>query len=132
MIDSKEIREGNKVIANGLYEGKIKTVSRWVHSPNIIFFKESIAGEYNHDCEPIPLTEYILIDCCGFEKTEPSGWYKLKDKMLHFQDMLLFKPIDGSPIHYADGCFSPDLNYVHELQNLFYALCKKELPIQNI
>lgn len=72
-----------------------------------------------NDLEPIPLTEEIL-EKCGFEKDEPKGWYRKG-----FMDLF-----DGNPFHYASGNnLCPDILYLHQLQNLYFALTGEELNI---
>ena len=68
------------------------------------------------DIEPIPLTEEWLLKF-GYEVTfvDFKHFYKLKD--LYLDDK--FQP--------CDTFISYDLQYVHQLQNLYFALTQKEL-----
>lgn len=69
--------------------------------------------------EPIPLTEDILLKC-GFKKI--SGWneFILDDLRCEFRcdTMLLYYP------------FGVNIKYLHQLQNLYFALTNKELDIK--
>ena len=68
---------------------------------------------------PIPLTPELL-EKAGFEKWEPKGWYR-KGYMELF---------DGKPFHWASGHnLCPDIYYLHQLQNLYFALTGNELEI---
>ncbi len=101
------------------------------HEPYIVV--ESITSEcinvdfrpYNlNELEPIPLTEDWLLKL-GFKKDLNS--YKLKNfgrSMFHF----------GKPCFYPAGRLSSlmrmdNLSYVHQLQNLYFALTGEELKI---
>lgn len=76
----------------------------------------------------IRLTPEILEKKCkGFEVAEPDGWYHYKPTK-ESQTLELFLQEDGL-FHYADGAFSPIIEFVHELQNLVFVLTKKELQI---
>ena len=65
---------------------------------------------------PILLTPKILVDWCGFDKI---------DDVRYGNDELDLMFADG--FIYGDGY---RINYLHELQNLYYALNKKELEIK--
>lgn len=74
--------------------------------------------------EPIPLTEEILLKC-GFEKLKYER-YKLVVKGFSIEFELTGK--------YMFGCFLEmvglDIQYLHELQNLYFVLTGKELEIK--
>jgi hypothetical protein len=76
------------------------------------------------DIEPIPLTEEILLKC------------GVDDEMLDPADRGEFRSI-GSFVFVKNsyGIYhylmtNTELKYVHELQNIYYAIYKKELKIE--
>ncbi len=69
------------------------------------------------DIEPIPLTEKWLLDF-GFKKFGKDTFYLGKVKIHHRKRGFVIAK------RYAD------INYVHQLQNLYFALTKKELTIK--
>jgi hypothetical protein len=124
MIDPREVRAGNWVL----------TITRTARNTQSFFEYRAIApDEYYYTfanvCFPITITTSILAKS-GFTH-EFGDWY-------------INRPAegidDGLPFlryHHADGCWYLEKNklwsqplYIHQLQNLFYALCGEELNIQ--
>ena len=124
MINSNEVRPGNWVL-------KITGMDTKTHP--FFEYKSVLVDEYFYSfvkvCFPIPLTPAVLGNC-GF-KHEFGDWYKnipeegvddgmpflrLKheDKNWYFKNNLL----PGQPV------------YLHQLQNLVYALTHQELDVQ--
>ena len=104
MIKASELRIGNLVMDRG---GKTLVVDYW-EGPNKIAQTMTIGNttvhpltEYCDYLQPILLTPEIL-EACGFERDTPEGWWT-KQATPYSQNMKLFQPNDGSPIHYADG-----------------------------
>lgn len=107
-----------------------KTVVRTVNYtqyPNLLGLKGISVNhiEYNH-IEPIQLTDKWLIDF-GFEKTE---W----DNNNSFRKMIGNN--DYTIVFYSNGICEigdiivKEMQYVHELQNLYFALTNEELKIK--
>jgi hypothetical protein len=74
-------------------------------------------------CKPIPLTEEWLLRM-GFEKSDNYGndEYRL-DGYSYFRGSFYISD--------CDECGeSVEINFVHELQNLYFALTKKELTMK--
>lgn len=73
------------------------------------------------DFEGIPLTEEIILKC-GFEFEKIVGWY-IKDGIEIFFNKKgrYFKGNYPIKIH---------IRYVHQLQNIFYALTGQELEVK--
>lgn len=82
------------------------------------------SGIENYDSfEPIPLTEQWLIDF-GFEKNSiTQGKFNKKEWQIFLQP-------DGNHIFRIVGMSLCNCKYVHELQNLFFALTGKELEVK--
>lgn len=107
MIQSKELRIGN-IFLEKFSQTEIKVLE--ISAEKIIF-----EGDFdnNWQAQPIPLTEEWLLKF-GFKKGE-RGWFKTLDKNLKFnlytyRDKELYR-------------------YVHQLQNLYFALTNEELKI---
>ncbi len=113
-MDSKELMIGNYVE----YKGHIV---QWAKSDFCDYTARKLS-------KPIPLTEQWLIDF-GFVKISDQ------DGTVHYMDFPY--PIEGVDIFYQGGDswemniykvdFSLNIDYVHQLQNLYFALCGKEL-----
>ncbi len=76
------------------------------------------------DCavQPIPLTEEWLVKF-GFKKQKRSEWFSKKGFVVRIFNNTLPVKIQGKHL--------VTLGYVHQLQNLYYALTGKELTIKN-
>jgi len=74
---------------------------------------------YGADLEPIPLTEEWLFKF-GFEFTNGYG-FKIFGNWLQKEDDVYFYNVNGNFIQ---------IDYVHQLQNLYFALTGKELKQQ--
>lgn len=80
------------------------------------------------DVSPIPLTEEWL-ERFGFEKDGP-GWYWLNAKD-RFTDLGYSYNLTTHVFEF-DNCDLPEVYFVHQLQNLFWALCGQELTIKEV
>lgn len=119
-MKTEELRIGNWLCING--------ENRQVHS--LATNEIDAIGYKNARCEwtfePIPLTEQWLKDF-GFKKTRLDGYLiPLSRKGHEFTYSLYWDKgtvYTGDSAHY--GCFQ--FKYVHQLQNLYFALTGKEL-----
>ena len=68
--------------------------------------------------KPIPITEEWLIKF-GFEKRTPDGYYFDKGRM----------SINLPDVYYKINFTLVKIYYIHQLQNLYFALTNKELTI---
>lgn len=111
-------------------------VGNYVYSGNILTQIDSIDNELtelinNGWFKPIPLTEDILLKC-GFKKEKVSS-YGGADM---WQGMGAYS-YNGEWIFSGDyrclhlvGYFNTQINYLHQLQNLYFALTGEELTIK--
>ena len=80
--------------------------------------------------QPIPLTPEIL-EKAGFEKTYNSPYRVKFDHIKHREIGYTFSDIKD---YYENGFRfydrNIDINYLHQLQNLYFALTGDELPIE--
>ncbi len=124
-MKTNELRIGNYVN----FIGKREKVSKILESH--VFFEGVEVGQWLSDVEPIPLTEQWLLDL-GFHAIRPLfDMKRFKRGRFHVSHMLdeykfVFKKDADSP-------YTPlrDIEFVHELQNLFFALTGEELTINN-
>lgn len=104
--------------------------------------KKPIFGEVDiNTCEPIPLNDKKLYDL-GFEDIESDDEYNWKGILIKkldeetFCELLMCKNICAFRAIYSDEYNFDDvatvlceINYVHELQNIYFDLSGKELKL---
>lgn len=124
MIDPKEVRPGNWVM---------KITGMDVNRHPFFAYKAVAIDEYFYTfvkvCFPIPLTTAIF-GKCGFKHSFGDWYLNLEAEGID----------DGLPFlryrHTEKGWYLKTMKlpaqpvYLHQLQNLFYALTKKELNVQ--
>ena len=119
MIKANELRVGNLI------------QSSWKNEPHkvtsdTIYEVEDFPKAYS----PIPLTEQWLLDF-GFDKhPNPNGtrsWCYYKDR----ERWVIQSMLDLNSFSFGITPLKPELNFVHQLQNLFYTLCGKELELKS-
>ena len=110
-----ELRIGNYVFsAEDNKNGEVFQID----SRGIIFVnKNGNRWQDLKNIQPIPLTEEILLKC-GFEKDE--------NKMFVFNRKVIYKKNDNT-FHFY--CCDIEIKYLHQLQNLYFALTGQELEI---
>lgn len=119
MITANELRIGNWIMFDNRY---FQIECNSVHFP-YLRTAEFGAGvvDYNN-IQPIPLTEDILLKC-GFYHNEKIEY------RLHCPEFPITIDIDDFGIQISDSWEFGSIKYLHELQNLYYALTKTELII---
>ena len=129
MIGPKEVRIGNWVDFHGpkkivvIHEDYVN-----VETNNIYGKHSSCLDEMNRNLKPIPLTEDWLIKF-GFKEAE-YGYFVFQYRKLKAHYLLL-NPNKG----FVEMCFNSQTTaqaptkYVHQLQNLYYALAGEELKL---
>lgn len=124
MIKANELRIGNLINYNEQY---CKVVS--LYDDGIIWFDDKNNDSYSsevYEPNPIPLTPEIL-EKAGFEKYE-----KIKDECWHKGNFEIFKTSSPGYSMDIEKDIYPELIYLHQLQNLYFALTGEELTIENI
>ena len=122
MITANELRIGNWLeFDNYIQPSKfIQVGRRFFSSASIDGTEENFrVSEYYH---PIPLTEELLLKC-GFYHNEKIEY------RLHCPEFPITIDIDDFGIQISDSWEFGSIQYLHELQNLYYALTKTELII---
>lgn len=133
MIQANEIKIGNRFIrelhnSHGLeYDHDFILTEEWMGK----LFGDNVSIALQ-DLNPIPLSKEVLF-AYGFEK-ENNGWhinkptsytqpyFSLFDKNYGEGELSLF--LNGSDLP------MPEIKYLHELQNLYYALTKTKIIYQ--
>lgn len=112
-MDASELRIGNLV---DLY-GSVATIGRFD------FNETPPKGLAMYKGSPIPLTEEWLFRL-GFEK-QNNAWIVKSDIKVH--NIRGFQFSIWKDLTYNTGEISPPLEYVHQLQNLYFVLTGQEL-----
>lgn len=115
-MKSTELRLGNLFIEK--YSRQIIEVEKL--EKNAITFSGKFKGEWQAD--PMPLNEDILLKF-GFKR---FPWGLVKNELL-FKDNII-KQCQELTIEIGNG-FKTSVKYVHQLQNLYFALTLEELKI---
>ena len=123
MINASELRIGNKLQKEN---GKIYTVSRLDGTKDILVEEERGLFTLNYNLYGIPLTPEIL-DKCGFEKSNRIDFGELKQCYVIFSLALMIRH-DSYFIDWVGG--NTEARYLHQLQNLYFALTGEELNYQ--
>lgn len=120
-IRSEELRIGNWLIS--ISSGRQLVVDDIGDSGiNIQWYHELTDYEFRwQDVDPIPLTSSIL-EKCGFNifSEQYNNGFRFKYmKLYNHNENLYFNPYDWN--------FQLEIKYLHQLQNLFFALTGEEL-----
>jgi len=117
MLQSKDLRIGNYIMQGG----KITCVEKLSRS---IDDWDRTNGKRTQDCQPIPITEEWLLKF-GFEYHHNTPHPNKVFRKSHSEGFIDLEQI----IHYYyGGSFtSVECRYVHQLQNLYFALTGEEL-----
>jgi hypothetical protein len=119
MIDPKELRIGNWIRSTA--QGHIQVRANDIEKIESVFLK---GQDY---VQPIPLTTEWL-ERLGFEKRE-SGvcyeWWNGINEVTHDWLVSITEMKDNGQFFYRNGKHT--IKYVHQLQNLFFALTGEEL-----
>ena len=132
MIESKDLRIGNYV---NDYKGepyKIKEVSN-----RMSFHRKWVNGVFLENIYPIELTPEILLKC-GFTSYNKRYWNnkkQLNEPVTYYErgQLIDFYFDRFNRMKWvSDRLFKCDygIQYLHQLQNLFHALCGEELNVE--
>lgn len=130
-MDKTDFRLGNLIIAkyydeNGVEQETIAEISGI--SEDALFGDEwafmlttGLETEDYHGMTPIELTREILLKCGGTFMFNEVHFINMC--LEYFDDKLCYSGGEGIKL-------SSEIQYVHQLQNLYYALTNKELKIE--
>jgi hypothetical protein len=123
MIQANELRIGNKVFL----DGNIVTIAE-IEKAGATFDENQYVAEY-YFLHAIPLTPEIL-EACGFDPPLRLNFWELRVKQF---TLILIDPVTGnvwlSPPRVDIGLEVANCPFLHQLQNLFFALTASELPV---
>ena len=137
-MTASELRLGNlvKVGKNALHsDGGSKEIYEISElKKDVVHFKGFHAGEFYKDIEPIPLTEEWLLKF-GFRYiTEYSERYDGFAYVLDLGFIIIGNGVMGGDIIIFNSerkSTGKTIEYVHQLQNLFFALTGEELKLKD-
>lgn len=141
MIDQKELRIGNLVLYKpyGNKDGELKTVCG-ILGMIVYFNKHTNQTGMTHNLQPIPLTSEIL-EQCGFKDitegyratgSEGGTWRIASPLRGQYIDLYEEYKFGEGIIGYFLGHFEYTMKYLHQLQNLYFALTGTELTVKLI
>jgi hypothetical protein len=134
MINANELRIGNKLIANKGYMGKVLAFERFNTDKNVVFFSDGSEhgiGEFIEDCIGVPLTEEILLKC-GFQHHKYANDESFFEMQISKDIFLNYSPFHCRYIlrkQWYGNIYNGNIEYLHQLQNLYFALTKTELEV---
>lgn len=136
MLNYKDLRIGNFILANDLLQ-VVSAISSGrseeQEEPLIGFFKDQKLIYLSADSEmlqPIPINDDIL-KRCGFRfDSYFKLWQKMKKVLGTGVDMELSR--EYSALDFSHRPILKELEHLHQLQNLYYTLKRKELVVNLI
>ena len=133
MIDASELRIGNWVNHKDIYSYRNEMLGKefyfqWESRDWYALGECTISLE---DINPIPLTEEIL-EKCGFDMNPDWNNYDGCVAVLDLGYLYIGKGVMGGITLFQNNHFSTGVNidYLHQLQNLIYAITQTELNYQ--
>lgn len=132
MVDNKELRLGN-ILKGTTREGSVLVAPvHEIMDSEVSLIFEGLAHKFTHDrIDPIPLTPEIL-EKAGFEKIGDNGYiiYEFEDEKNANEGFYVECEGDGYAYYYpSNTAMDVQINYLHQLQNLFFCLTGEELKI---
>lgn len=141
MIEANELRIGNWILDSETDEQyfQVEEIRKYVGNENWVYYRKgSIKAK---EVESVPLTEEILLNC-GFEKKGLEVQYQIlicDETETENIKLLILESCDEAG-YFADihekiymGSYTMNISkvkYLHQLQNLYWCLCGKELTIK--
>ena len=121
MIDAKELRLGNCILDN---IGFVRYVNHRVLS-------YIVSNSDIHGYKPIPINTEVL-EKCSFKKgvIQSGGYYGYSDGNIELDNNWQIVLFDGRIDDVNTKEYSPGINYLHQLQNLYFALMGEELTVK--
>lgn len=122
-------------------------IGNWVDTPrgyrfvDELSYKKTLENDYNYFlglrglseryyityCRPIPLTEEILLKC-GFVE-DGNKWFNKDSIILGYMTTDKYLQCEIKANEFDTKWRLLDIKYLHQLQNLYFALTEKELEI---
>lgn len=134
MIRSNELREGNKVIS-ATHNLLNATVQNIMPHSGIVTLREVSTYDTFDKLDPIPLTPEWL-ERCGMELRDDDKVWQIQVGNSSYLEIEAEEPFMAgvTPETWRDQCpvyIWADVVYVHQLQNLYFALTGQKLIIKD-
>jgi hypothetical protein len=126
MINANELRIGNW-IKHGESPGMHEFPNTLFQVSTDLFYDIARGHISEYHLEPIPLTPELL-EKCGFEK-RPMAYMRLKSDSFYISVRTKHMTFAISKSDKATWRLMVNIKYLHQLQNLYFALTGKELEI---
>jgi len=126
-MKKEELRVGNKVLYKGRKNILIDEVKE-IHTASVRLCMNPLAIYSYADLKPIRLTNKLLKKC-GFWRQFTGEYVFLGDGPMefYFHNKEFF--ISGSG-NFDEKKYKVNIQYLHQLQNLYYMLCGTELEVK--
>lgn len=127
MIKASELRIGNRLRPRRVIDAdSLPATGYAICAAHIAYTEEDL----NSDWDPIPLTPEIL-EKSGFKKVESvhGGEAFTINEVRFLKEGLDYTLVSEDDDHYAIDRIGKPFHYVHQLQNLYFALTGEELNI---
>jgi len=121
MIAANELRIGNWVKLNDQEDGKLVKFKYFSETLRVAFFYKEVMGEFTANIAGIELSPEIL-EKCGFVMHKTSQLWRKDNFYLHH-----YLVSDNEYCFKYSDFTSSSIQYLHQLQNLYFALCGEEL-----
>lgn len=117
-------------------ELRIRNIVEWnrhflvVRSINQDYIESDLWSKPINELYGVPLTEEILFDWFGFNKSKLVGYdYKFYNGFFIKYFRVIFYP-DGCKVSFGGSIIDIEIKYFHQLQNLYFALTGEELEVK--
>lgn len=124
MIQAKELRIGNWIKSNNPHDGRFVKLKYFHEDLHVVFFYNEAIGAFVKDIVGIELTPEILKKC-GFE-FKPTG-EEVYEQIWKIGAFEIWEHDSGFCHDFHHG---GDVNHLHQLQNLYFALTGEELTFK--
>ncbi len=128
MIQANELRIGN-LLRDKVSKTELKVIE--LTEKGIVTYvidRSKFPLKSDWGLEPIQLTEEILLKC-GFVQCENEFWYQ--KNIISISPSVGTYEIQGSKLSLSVMRENP-IRYLHQLQNLYFALTNEELTFNNL
>jgi len=127
MVAAQELRIGSKVLDGD----SIRTVTGIVHmaAAALVYLDGEADSTPLLALQPVPLSKE-LIEACWFEESEDGFWYEHNSTTLYpIYLMVINGNWDFSLTDPREVAYWKRIYYLHQLQNLYFALNSEELEM---
>jgi hypothetical protein len=131
MINKRELRIGN-IVASPKHGLAIATIAG-IATNDIVMLEEVSTYDFFSDVQPIPLTPDWL-DKLGIRYKEGLGYsYPFAENFNLYLTKGVFRDCQCTIMQYSEGEeLLKHIKYVHQFQNLYFALTGEELTIRSL